>query len=303
MSTTASSEELRSRVFAMWRAMLPDRPDVTIDEFRAGYDEMFRGFPVDPAATISEVDAGGVRSLLVQIGSAVPDRYVVYLHGGGLMCGNPEGVRGTAALLARAAQAAVLVPDYRLAPEHAFPAAIEDALTATRWLLTTRDVAPGTLAVLGDSAGGGLAVLCALGLGVDGPGAPAALVGWSPWLDWTVSGATVEEKAAVDPIASGPSLHMSAAAYLQGHDAADPAVSPLFADLAGLPPTLLEVGSEEVLLDDSLRFAARAEAAGVEVTLEVADGLPHVYQYFASFLPEGQASIDRTGSFIVKHTS
>lgn len=301
MSTT-STEELRSRVFAMWRGMLPDRPDVTIDEFRAGYDQMFRDFPVDPAATITEVDAGGVRSLLVQIGAGDPDRYVVYFHGGGLMCGNPEGVRGTAALLARAAQAAVLVPDYRLAPEHAFPAAIDDALTATRWLLESRGVSPSALAVLGDSAGGGLAALCALGLAA-GPGAPAALVAWSPWVDWTVSGASVEEKAAVDPIASGPSLTMSAAAYLQGHDAADPAVSPLFADLAGLPPTLLEVGSEEVLLDDSRRFAARAEAAGVEVTLDVADGLPHVYQYFASFLPEGQASIDRTGSFIVKHTS
>ncbi|GAA0623607.1 alpha/beta hydrolase [Sporichthya brevicatena] len=282
---------------------MPDRPDVTIEEFRAGYDRMFRDFPIDPGASITEVDAGGVRSLLVQIGGPDPERYVVYFHGGGLMCGNPEGVRGTAALLARAADAAVLVPDYRLAPEHAYPAAIDDALAATRWLLASRGVDPSRLAVLGDSAGGALAALCALRLGAEGPGAPAALVGWSPWLDWTVSGATVETKAAVDPIASGPSLLMSAAAYLQGHDAADPAVSALFADLAELPPTLLEVGSEEVLLDDSVRFAARAEAAGVEVTLEVADGLPHVYQYFASFLAEGQASIDRTGSFIVKHTA
>lgn len=307
MSTTASPAELRARVFSMWRSMLPERPDVTIDEFRAGYDQMFGEFPIDPAASITEVDAGGVRSLLVQIGSpdraAEPERYVVYFHGGGLMCGNPEGVRGTAALLARAAQAAVLVPDYRLAPEHPFPAAIDDALTAARWLLESRGVAPGNLALLGDSAGGGLATLCAIGLRDGGPGAPAALVGWSPWLDWTVSGATVQEKAAADPIASGQSLTMAAAAYLQGHDAADPAVSPLFADLAGLPPMLLETGSEEVLLDDSLRLAARAEAAGVDVTLEVADGLPHVYQYFASFLPEAQASIDRSGSFIVKLTS
>jgi acetyl esterase/lipase len=106
------------------------------DEFRAGYDEMFKDFPVDPEATITEVDAGGVRSLLVQIGSGRPERHVVYFHGGGLMCGNPEGVRGTAALLARAAKAAVLVPDYRLAPENAFPAAAQDAVTAVRWVLS-----------------------------------------------------------------------------------------------------------------------------------------------------------------------
>lgn len=302
MSTTGSQEQLTARVFEMWRGMLPDRPDVTIDEFRAGYDEMFKDFPVDPEAVITEVDAGGVRSLLVQIGSDRPERHVVYFHGGGLMCGNPEGVRGTAALLARAADAAVLVPDYRLAPEHPFPAAAEDAFAAVRWMLDEGGAAPRKLALLGDSAGGGLATLCAIRLRDDGSDAPAALVGWSPWVDWTVSGTTIEAKAAVDPIASGQSLTMSAAAYLQGHDPADPAASPLFADLAGLPPMLIEVGSEEVLLDDSRRLAARAEAAGVEVTLEVADGMPHVYQYFASFLPEAQASVDRSGAFIAKLT-
>jgi acetyl esterase/lipase len=297
-----SNDELRARVFAMWKSMLPERPDVTIDEFRAGYDQMFNEFPVDPAATFTEVDAGGVRSLLVTYGAGEPERYVVYFHGGGLMCGNPEGVRGTAALLAKASRAAVLVPDYRLAPEHAFPSAAEDAAAACRWLLDSRGVDPGRLAVLGDSAGGGLATLSAIALRDEGR-APAALVGWSPWVDWTVSGNTVEAKGPVDPIASGQSLTMSAAAYLQGHDAADPKASPLFADLAGLPPTLIEVGSEEVLLDDAVRLAERARAAGVEVTLEVADGLPHVYQYFASFLPEAQASIERSGDFIVKATS
>jgi len=301
MSTTGNQEQLTARVFAMWRSMLPDRPDVSIEEFRAGYDEMFKDFPVDPEARITEVDAGGVRSLLVQLGSGRPERHVAYFHGGGLMCGNPEGVRGTAALLARAADAAVLVPDYRLAPENAFPAAAQDALVSVRWLLAEGGATTEKLALLGDSAGGGLATLTAIGLRDQGPGAPAALVGWSPWVDWTVSGSTVEPKAAVDPIASGQSLTMSAAAYLQGHDPADPAVSPLFAELAGLPPMLIEVGSEEVLLDDSRRLAAGAREAGVEVTLEIAEGLPHVYQYFASFLPEAQASIDRSGAFIAKH--
>lgn len=302
MSISSSQEALVARVFTMWRGMLPDRPDVTIDEFRAGYDEMFEDFPIDPAARIVEVDAGGVRSLQVQIGADEPARHVVYFHGGGMMCGNPEGVRGTAALLARAARAAVLVPDYRLAPEHAYPAALDDATAACQWLMRESGLGPGKLALLGDSAGAGLALACALRLRDKGDGLPAALVAWSPWVDMTVSGSTIESKAAVDPIASGQSLTMSAAAYLQGQDPKDPNVSPLFADLTGLPPLMIEGGSEEVLLDDARRLAAKALADGVDVTFEVADGLPHVYQYFASFLPEAQASIDRSGAFINKLT-
>jgi len=300
MSISGGPEDIVARVFAMWRSMLPDRPDVSIDEFRAGYDGMFREFPIDPEARITEVDAGGVRSLRIQIGHGEPDRHVVYFHGGGLMCGNPEGVQGTAALLARAANATVLVPDYRLAPEHAYPAALDDALAACSWLLREQEVRPEKLSLLGDSAGGALAITCAIRLRDDAEAMPAALVVWSPWVDMTVSGSTFESNAAVDPIVSGQSLTMSATAYLQGHDPTDPAVSPLFADLTGLPPLMIEGGGAEVLLDDARRLAAKAHADGVEVTFEVADGLPHVYQYFASFLPEAQASIDRTGAFISK---
>jgi acetyl esterase/lipase len=295
-----ASDDTTARTFELWRSMLPERPDVTIEEFRAGYDRMFAEFPVDPAARIEEVDAGGVRSLVVSIGSAQPQRWIVYFHGGGYMCGNPEGVRGTAALLARALDGAVLVPDYRLAPEHPHPAAVDDAVAAIRWLLDERGVDPAKVALLGDSAGGGIVVAATRRL-LDARVHPAAVAGWSPWVDLEVTGATIDEKAAVDPIASGQSLTMSAQAYLQGQDAA--ALSPLALDLAGFPPLLVEVGSEEVLLDDSRRLADRARAAGVEVELEVADGLPHVYQYFASFLPQGRASIERTGEFVRKRTS
>lgn len=300
MSISGGPEDLVARVFAMWRSMLPDRPDVSIDEFRAGYDRMFKGFAIDPEARITEVDAGGVRSLQVQIGEGEPDRHVVYFHGGGLMCGNPEGVRSTAALLARAANAAVLVPDYRLAPEHAFPASFEDALAACSWLLHTRGVRPAKLSLLGDSAGGALAIMCAIRMREKSEALPAALVVWSPWVDMTVSASTFESNSAVDPIVSGQSLTMASAAYLQGRDPTDPAVSPLFADLAGLPPLMIEVGGAEVLLDDARRLAAKADADGVEVRFDVAEGLPHVYQYFASFLPQAQASIDRAGAFIGK---
>ena len=171
------------------QGMLPDHPDPTIDEFRAGYDDMFEGFPIDPDAQIAEVDAGGVRSLQVRVDECDAERHVVYFHGGGMMCGNPEGVRGTAARLARAARATVLVPDYRLAPEHAYPAALDDATAACRWLLSEyQGSGPAKLALLGDSAGGGLAISCAIRLRNDEGHQPAALVGWSPWVDMTVSG-------------------------------------------------------------------------------------------------------------------
>lgn len=299
MSMSGSNENV-ARVFAMWRGMLPDHPEPTIEEFRTGYDAMFSDFPIDTDAQITEVDANGVRSLQVRVSESEPDRYVVYFHGGGLMCGNPEGVRSTAARIARAAHATVLVPDYRLAPEHAYPAALDDAALASSWVLDRRGGEPVRLALLGDSAGGGLAISCAIRLRDEGANRPAAVVVWSPWVDMTVSGSTIESKAAVDPIASGQSLAMSATAYLQGHPPTDPMVSPLFADLSGLAPLMIEVGSEEVLLDDAHRLAAKAQSDGVEVTLTVADGLPHVYQYFASFLPEAQASIERTGAFINK---
>ncbi|MCV6983208.1 alpha/beta hydrolase [Mycolicibacterium pulveris] len=300
MSTSDGQHDV-ARAFAMWRAMLPEHPDPTIDEFRAGYDAMFRDFPIDPDALITELDAGGVRSLQVQAGDYEPSRYVVYFHGGGLMCGNPEGVRSTAARVARAARATVLVPDYRLAPEHPYPAALDDATAACLSLPSRQDGEPVRMALLGDSAGGGLAISCAIRLHDNGHDQLAALAVWSPWVDMTVSGATIESKATVDPIASGQSLTMSATAYLQGHAPTDPTVSPLFADLSGLPPLMIEVGTEEVLLDDARRLAAKAQDDGVEVTLTVADGLPHVYQYFASFLPAAQTSIERTGAFIDKH--
>jgi acetyl esterase/lipase len=219
------------------------------------------------------------------------------------MCGNAHGVRSTAALLARSARATVVVPDYRLAPEHTYPGAHEDAVTVCRWVLSELGATPDKFALVGDSAGGGLALAAAVALRESDGGVPGAIVGWSPWVDLEVSGSTVATNDGLDPIASGQSLKMCAEAYLQGHDARDPGVSPLHADLTGLPPMLLEVGTVEVLLDDSRRLSDAARSAGVEVTLEEAEGLPHVYQYFASFLPAARSSIERSGAFIAKHTA
>jgi acetyl esterase/lipase len=290
------------RVFTTWRELFPQEHEgLNIDDFRRFWDATFAQQPVADDAVIEEVSAGGVRALEISIRSQEPQRQLLLFHGGGYMCGNPEGVRDLGTRLARSARARVLAPDYRLAPENPFPAAVEDARSVYRFLLE-RGGAPERLAVIGESAGGGLAVALLLALKEEGLPLPAAAVTISAWVDMTVSGATITTKADVDPIASDESLRMSAMAYLQGQDPTTPLASPLHGDLAGLPPLLIQSGSEEVLLDDSTRLADRALAAGVDVTLEVADGLPHVYQYFASFLPEAQLAIDRAGEFITKHT-
>ncbi len=289
------------RVFTTWRELFPHEEGATIDDFRRSWDGTFAQQPVAGDAVVEEVSAGGVRSLEISIGDQPVERQVLLFHGGGYMCGNPEGVRDLATRLARAARARVLVPDYRLAPENPFPSAVDDAGKVYRFLLG-RDQAPERLAVVGESAGGGLAVATLLAVKQDGLPLPAAAVTMSAWVDMTVSGESVTTKAKVDPIASGDSLRMAAMAYLQGQAPTTPLASPLHGELSGLPPLLIQVGSEEVLLDDSTRLAERARAAGVDVTLEVADDLPHVFQYFASFLPQAQAAIDRAGEFVTKHT-
>ena len=289
------------RVFTTWRQLFPHEEGLTIDDFRGYWDATFAQQPVAEDVVVDELSAGGVRCLEVRVRGQAAERQVLLFHGGGYMCGNPEGVRDLGSRLARAARARVLMPDYRLAPENPFPAAVDDARTVYRFLLE-REPSPDRLAVMGESAGGGLAMATLLAVKQDGLPLPAAAVTISAWVDMTVSGESVTTKADADPIASGDSLRMSAAAYLQGQEPTNPLASPLHGDLSGLPPLLIQVGSEEVLIDDSTRLADAARAAGVDVTLEIAPDLPHVYQYFASFLPQAQAAIDRAGEFLSKHT-
>jgi epsilon-lactone hydrolase len=299
---TETQTDVRARTFEMFRSMFADAgPEPTIEDFRRTYDSMFTNFAVDPDATVTEVDADGVRSLRVEV-PAVPKRCdVVYFHGGGYMVGNPEGVVSTAAKVARAAKASVLVPDYRLAPEHPHPAARDDGVTAIRWLLANGGCAS-RLALIGDSAGGGLALSTVLTLRDLGE-LPAAAALWSPWVDMEATGDVLDSVAERDPIGSRERLLISARAYLQGQDPQTPTANLLYADLSGFPPLFIEVGEVEVLLDDAFRLAQRAAHAGVDVTLHVTPGVPHVYQYFAGFLPEAQHSIDMTGRFISEHVS
>jgi len=250
-----------------------------------------RGTAVDP------VDAGGVPAEWVTAAGVSSGRVLLYLHGGAYQIGSPATLRHLVALLSGAARARALSVDYRLAPEHPFPAAIEDALAAYRWLLAS-GIDPALVAVAGDSAGGGLALGTLVALRDAGDPMPAGAVLLSPWTDLALTGESLRTRAAVDVMIKPDGMPETAALYLAGADPRHPYASPLYADLRGLPPLLIHVGDAEVILDDSTRLAARASEAGVEVSLEIWDDMPHVFPAFAGLLPEADQAIGRVGTWL-----
>jgi acetyl esterase/lipase len=224
-------------------------------------------------------------------------RVILYLHGGGVSMGSCAAYRGFVGRLARACRARAVVPEYRIAPEHPFPAGLDDTVEVYATLLG-HGITPEQLVLIGDSAGGGLCLSTLIEARRRGLPMPRAMVLLSPWTDLTLSGASITSRAEVDPWLQAERLEPICADYLAGTDPADPRVSPLWADLTGLPPTLIQVGDDEILLDDSLRLAARARAAGVEVDLEIGEGLWHLWHLSTPTLPEANAAIDRIGRFI-----
>ena len=202
-------------------------------------------------------------------------------------------------LIALAAKARLLAIDYRLAPEHPFPAAVDDALSAYRWLLA-QNISPRQITVAGDSAGGGLSLCLVLAAREAGLPLPAAAVGLSPWLDLTCSGESWKTNANVDFMLKLSPTLQSAKIYLRDADPRDPLASPLFADLKGFPPVLIQVGSNETILSESVQFDEKARSAGVDVTLQVWDGMQHEWQYAASWLPEGRDALKEIGTFLAE---
>lgn len=229
-----------------------------------------------------------------------PDAPVLlYIHGGGFFACSPATHRAVTASLAHTAQFRVFAPDYRLAPEHRFPAAVDDVRAVHDWLVRTGD-AP--TAVAGDSAGGNLALTLLLGLRDDGRPMPRAAICFSPVTDLAATGASLAGNDSRDCMFYGKQLALLARFYLpEGMDPRDPAASPLYADLAGLPPLLLQVGEREVLRDDSTRLAACAEAAGVTVELEVWPVVPHAWPVMGRWLPEARRSVQRALDFAIRH--
>jgi len=287
-------DSLRRRQAA--RASQPPR---TLEEIRAEFAPAGQLNPVPEDVSVAGVDAGGIPAHWLTAPGTRPDWVLLYLHGGGYSLGSVRSHGPLAAALGRATARHVLFPEYRLAPEHRFPAAVDDVLGAWRWLRTVHGTDPARVVVAGDSAGGGLALTLLQTLRDSGEALPAGAVLISPLLDLTASGASMRERADQDPVFTPERIRGLGAVYLGDADPTTPAASPLFGSQAGLPPLLVQVGSAELLLSDSERLASAAAEAGVDVTLNVADGLPHVYQGALS-TPETADAIDQIVAFTAR---
>jgi len=270
----------------------------TIEELRAGWERFAASFPPADDICFEAADANGVASEWVTAPGCALDRVILYFHGGGYTIGTLATYRNFTGHLARATGAKLLAAGYRLAPEHPFPAALEDAVTSYRWLIE-QGVPPHRIVIAGDSAGGGLALATAVALRDRGNPMPAAIVAICPSTDLAKEGRSVRERAHLDPIVTYESSMAHALRYVgKESNLKNPLASPLYADLHGLPPMLILVGTHESLFDDSTRFAAKAEAAGVEVELDIWEGMVHVWPLFADILPEGRQALEKIGEYV-----
>lgn len=274
---------------------------VNVDEARANLD--MAGEFVRPIIHIDHISilANGVPGEWVIPAAMGSERVILYLHGGAYNAGSTRSHRALAANIAYAARARALTIDYRLAPEHPYPAALVDAFSAYRWLLE-KGFRPEQITVTGDSAGGGLTIALLVALRERRVPMPAAAVVLSPWTDLSASGESWQENANVDYLIHGPKLKEAARLYLKDVSPQTPLASPVYANLHGLPPLLIQVGSEEVLLSDAQRLAENARLSGVDVTLEIWEGMQHVWHFAASFVPEARQAIERVGEFIREHS-
>ena len=275
----------------------PDRTKMSIEQLREAAETKARNNPVPADIACEAVDVGGAKAEWVSAPDAVTHKVLLYFHGGGYYRGSTNTVREMVSRMSRTSGLTVLNVGYRLAPEHPFPAAVDDALAAYGWLLES-GVAPGSIAVGGDSAGGGLTIALMLAMRDSGKPLPGAGVCLSPWVDLTQSGESYVTQADQDPAITKPYLDHAAEVYLNGADARGPLASPLFSDLKGLPPLLIQVGTAEVLLDDARRLADAARAAGVQVELDVWEGMVHVWQNNGLGLPEGKQAVEKIGAWL-----
>lgn len=268
-----------------------------LEQSRREWEAAARLVVLPKAARFQSADAGGVPCEWMEMPPVNKERAFLLLHGGGYVSGSPKTHRKLAASLSRAAYSRVLSPAYRLAPEHPFPAGLKDAIKAYGWLLD-QGYAPHNIVVGGDSAGGGLALSMLVALRNAGAVLPRAAVLMSAWTDLTVSGSSYERHRRLDPSITRKGLREAAGHYAGKLNPAEPLLSPIFADLTGLPPLLLHVGGDEVMLDDSRIFAERARSVGVDVTFQIYDGMWHVHHHAAPEVPEAVAAINDIAAFI-----
>lgn len=295
----APSRAMQRALQTLWerRRAAAAAPPMSVAQTRAGFTPADVRYPIPDDVRVTGVTAGGVPAYWLEAPAVDPDRVLLFLHGGGFQLGSLASDGELAARIGRAAAMRVLFLEYRLAPEHPFPAAVDDVRAAWAWLRDEQGLPADALAVAGDSAGGGLAVSLLVATRDAGEDLPAAAVLLSPTVDLTGSGASMTERVDEDPISTPALLSGLAADYLHGADPRTPLASPLFARLDGLPPLLIDVGTADLLLSDAERLALAAADAGVDVALEVGAGLPHVYPLFAG-TPEAVAATERIGRFL-----
>ena len=270
------------------------------NEQRRLFREAASAQPMPADVTVTAAALGGVPTAEITVDGIEPRHVVLYFHGGVYVIGDAFLAAGLASEVGRRTQAKVISVDYRLAPEHPYPAAIDDALAAYQALLEN-GTDPSDIAFVGESAGGALAIATLVNARDHGLPLPAAAFAMSPYADLTLSGETIETKHDVDPLLSRELLRPRVTDYVSGEDAALGLISPVFADLSGLPPLIIQAGSHEVLLDDAVRLARQAAISDVEVTLEITPRMPHVFQGFSAMLDEAAAALDRAGQLLSTH--
>ena len=293
------SAEQRENLDAIMRqSAFPADSDVS--ELRRRLRELTSAQPLPADVTVAAAALGGVPTAEITIDGIESRHVVLYFHGGVYVLGDAFQAAGLASQIGRRTRAKVISVDYRLAPEHPYPAAVDDALAAYEALLNS-GTAPSDIAFAGESAGGGLAVATLVNARDHGMPLPAAAYLMSPYADLTLAGTTMQTKGEVDVLMSRENLQARVTDYTSGQDAALGLISPVFADLSGLPPLIIQAGSHEVLLDDAVRLARQAAIADVQVTLDITPRVPHVFQAYAPILDEGAAALDRAGQFLTAH--
>jgi epsilon-lactone hydrolase len=293
------SREQRETLDAILRqSAFPPGSDVS--EQRRLLRELLTAQPLPAEVIVTSGDLGGVRTAEITVDGLEPRSVVLYFHGGVYVMGDAALAADLASQVGRRTRAKVISVEYRLAPEHPYPAAVDDALAAYEALLRG-GTAPSDVAFAGESAGGGLAIATLVNARDHGLPLPAAAFVMSPYADLTLAGATLKIKREADPLLSPEALQARVADYAAGQDPALGLMSPIFADLSGLPPLIIQGGTHEVLLDDALRLARQAATADVEVTLDITPGVPHVFQAYYPILDEAVAALDRAGQFLSAH--
>jgi epsilon-lactone hydrolase len=274
--------------------------DSDVSQQRRLLRELTSAQPLPADVTVTAAALGGVPTAEITIDGVEPRHVVLYFHGGVYVLGDAFQAADLAAQVGRRTRATVISVDYRLAPEHPYPAAVDDALAAYQALLQD-GTAPSAIAFVGESAGGGLAVATLVNARDHGLPLPAAAFVMSPYADLTLAGTTMQTKRDADPLFTPEAFPARVADYTAGHDPALGLISPIFADLSGLPPLLIQAGGHEVLLDDAVRLARQAATADVQVTLDITPGVPHVFQAYHPILDEAAAALDRAGQLLSAH--